>query len=323
MTEILPPSAEALDRAAAALRAGDLVAFPTETVYGLGADATNDHAVARIYQAKGRPSFNPLIVHFPTAAAAAEHVVFDVRAENLAAAFWPGPLTLVLPRRPESPLSRLVSAGLPSVAVRVPAHALARDLLTAAAIPVAAPSANRSGGISPTLAQHVAASLADRVALILDGGACTVGVESTVIDLSTPTAALLRPGGITAEQMSAVIGPLVASSESPDAPKSPGQLLSHYAPGLPVRLNATRAEEGETLLGFGPVAGQPLSLSLTGDLVEAAAHLFAALHHLDQPDRYRAIAVAPIPENGLGLAINDRLRRAAAPRGGAFVGDGD
>jgi L-threonylcarbamoyladenylate synthase len=314
---IYSPSDEALDRAAAALQAGQLVAFPTETVYGLGADARNDTAVARIYEAKGRPSFNPLIVHFPSSDAAAAHVTLDSRAQALAQAFWPGPLTLVLPRRAESPLSRLVSAGLPSVAVRVPSHPLAQALLQRAAVPVAAPSANRSGAISPTLAQHVAASLGNRVAMILDGGACAVGLESTVVDLSTPTAALLRPGGITREEIEAVIGPLVLSTEAEDAPKSPGQLLSHYAPGLPVRLNATEAVPGEALLGFAAIPGQPLSLSARGDLVEAAAGLFAALHQLDDPTRYRAIAVAPIPEQGLGLAINDRLRRAAAPRDGS------
>lgn len=312
---IFSPTDQALERAANALRDGHLVAFPTETVYGLGADAGNDRAVAQIYQAKGRPSFNPLIVHFPSVQEAAAHVTLDARARALADAFWPGPLTLVLPRRPESSLSRLVSAGLPSVAVRVPGHPLAQRLLQRAGLPVAAPSANRSGGISPTRAEHVAASLGDRLAMILDGGPCAVGLESTVVDLSTPVAALLRPGGITREQIEAVIGPLVLSTEAEDAPKSPGQLLSHYAPGLPVRLNATQAAPDEALLGFGPVAGQPRSLSASGDLVEAAAALFDALHHLDDPTRYRAIAVAPIPEQGLGLAINDRLRRAAAPRG--------
>lgn len=321
MAQILPFSSESLSVAGDALRAGRLVAFATETVYGLGACAYDDTAVARIFAAKGRPSFNPLIVHFPSSAEARREVDFDARAEALAAAFWPGPLTMVLPRRSDSRLSRLVSAGLPSVAVRVPAHPLAHALLSAAAVPVAAPSANRSGGISPTTAAHVAASLQDRVDLILDGGACQVGLESTVIDLSTLQATLLRPGGITHAQLEAVIGPVALSTDAPDAPKSPGQLLSHYAPGLPVRLNVTAPHPGEAWLGFGRCPGATASLSINGDLVEAAASLFAQLHALDDPTRFTAIAVAPIPDHDLGAAINDRLKRAAAPRGGSHVDD--
>lgn len=314
MARILTPTTDILAEAAKALRTGELVAFPTETVYGLGANAADDTAVARIYQAKGRPSFNPLIVHYASLDAARAHVVFDERAEKLAAAFWPGPLTMVLPRREDCPLSRLVSAGLPTVAIRLPSHPLARTLIAQADVPVAAPSANRSGSISPTRARHVAESLGDHIDMVLDGGSCDVGVESTVIDLSTPIAGLLRPGGITRRQVEDLIGPLTLSTDSEEAPKSPGQMLNHYAPGLPVRLNAEQAKDGETLLGFGTVEGNPLTLSASGDLVEAAANLFAMLHQLDDATRFRGIAVAPIPTDGLGLAINDRLRRAAAPR---------
>lgn len=303
-----------IDRAAALLRAGRLVAFPTETVYGLGGAATDDTAVARIFEAKGRPSFNPLIVHLPDLAAAEACAVFDARARRLAAAFWPGPLTLVLPRRETAGLSRLVSAGLPSVALRVPAHPLALALLRATGLPVAAPSANRSGGISPTRAEHVAASLGARVDMILDGGPCSVGLESTVLDLTGPRAVLLRPGGVTPDQLAEGLGePVAAGADDPAAPKSPGQLLSHYAPDRPVRLNADAAGPGEALLGFGPVPAATLTLSATGNLVEAAANLFAFLHALDRAP-FTGIAVMPIPEEGLGLAINDRLRRAAAPR---------
>lgn len=303
-----------LDEAAALLRDGRLVAFPTETVYGLGANACIDTAVAGIFAAKGRPHFNPLIVHVPDMPAALRLADFDDRARQVAERFWPGPLTLVLPRRADSGLSHLVSAGLPSVALRMPAHPLAQDLLHRAGCPVAAPSANRSGSISPTQAAHVAASLGDRVDLIIDGGACAVGVESTVIDLTTPQAALLRPGGIAREDLEAVLGPLVLSTDAEDAPKSPGQLLSHYAPSCPVRLLATAAAEGEALLGFGGTPGAVLDLSPSANLLEAAANLFAMLHRLDA-EGWAGIAVAPIPDIGLGLAINDRLRRAAAPRG--------
>lgn len=317
--QILSPSQVA--QAAEALAAGQLVAFATETVYGLGADARNDRAVAQIFAAKGRPSFNPLIVHFPNAEAVWAWVQADARARALAAAFWPGPLTLVLPRRLDvaQPLSALVSAGLPTVAVRVPAHPLAQEVLQRAGVPVAAPSANRSGGISPTTAAHVVASLKDRVDWVLEGGACAVGVESTVLDLSTPQAVILRPGGVTAEQIAAVLAaPVLSSLEAPEAPKSPGQLLSHYAPHLPVRLNVTAPQAGEAWVGFGAGStvadGATVSLSASGDCLEAAAALFAVLHQLDQPENYTAIAIAPIPEQGLGVAINDRLRRAAAPR---------
>jgi L-threonylcarbamoyladenylate synthase len=301
-----------VERAAALLRAGRLVAFPTETVYGLGGDATNDRAVAAIYAAKGRPSFNPLIVHVADAAAAFALVTDNDRARRAAARFWPGPLTLVLPRRQDCPVSLLASAGLDTVAVRVPDHPLALELLRAAGRPLAAPSANPSGRISPTTAAHVHEGLGDKVAMILDGGPCRVGVESTVLDLSGERAVLLRPGGATREDIEAAIGPVALAEPGDDefAPRSPGRLAAHYAPGLPLRMNATTAGAGEALLGFSGTPGAAADLSPSGDLVEAAANLFAMLRALDRPP-HAGIAVAPIPEHGLGLAINDRLRRAA------------
>jgi len=321
--EILQPDDDAVARAAALLRAGGLVAFPTETVYGLGADATSDAAVAGIFAAKDRPQFNPLIVHFTDAEAAAREVVFDARAHRVAEAFWPGPLTLVLPRRKDSRISLLCSAGLDSQAVRVPAHPLAHRLLSECGLPLAAPSANASGKISPTEAAHVAASLGARVPLILDGGPCAVGLESTVLDLSDAQAAILRPGAVTVQDLTPLIGEVAEAVASPESAESgglkgPGMLSSHYAPGHPVRLNASEAAGDEALLAFGPEAPADaaaiLNLSPAGDLTEAAAHLFAYLHRLDALD-VRAIAVMPIPDAGLGAAINDRLRRAAAPRG--------
>ncbi|MGE5147989.1 MAG: L-threonylcarbamoyladenylate synthase [Candidatus Eiseniibacteriota bacterium] len=302
--------------AARLLKAGALVAFPTETVYGLGGDATDDRAVAAIFAAKERPRFNPLIVHVPNKDAAAREAQFDERAERLAAAFWPGPLTLVLKRRPESRVSLLVSAGLDTVALRVPGHNVAHALLNAAGRPIAAPSANRAGEVSPTEAAHVAASFGDRVALILDGGRCPVGVESTVVDLSGPAPLLLRPGGATREALEAVIGPLGMPEATGEGPaRSPGLIGRHYAPGRPLRLDATApGAAGEALLAFGPDVpsgyAETLNLSPSGDVVEAAANLFAMLRALDRPE-HKAIAVMPIPEIGLGLAINDRLRRAA------------
>ncbi|MGF1630150.1 MAG: L-threonylcarbamoyladenylate synthase [Kiloniellaceae bacterium] len=322
LPEILPPGDAAFARAAALLRAGGLVAFPTETVYGLGADATSDAAVAGIFAAKDRPQFNPLIVHFTDAVAAAAEVVFDDRARAVAAAFWPGPLTLVLPRRRNSRISLLCSAGLDSQAVRVPAHPVAQRLLAAAGLPLAAPSANASGRISPTEAAHVAASLGARVPLILDGGACAVGLESTVLDLSGPQSAILRPGAVTAQDLTPFLGSLVEAADLAETGasgplKAPGMLTSHYAPAHPLRLDARQAATDEALLAFGPEvpagAAVILNLSPDGDLREAAAHLFAYLHRLDALP-VRAIAVTPIPSAGLGAAINDRLRRAAAPR---------
>ena len=316
---ILPPSDAALAAAAAAIRAGRLVAFPTETVYGLGADATNDAAVAAIYAAKGRPRLNPLIVHVADQAAAAALVVLDQRGRDLAAGFWPGPLTLVLPRRDPSPLSRLVSAGLDTVAVRVPAHRVAQRLLAATGVPIAAPSANRAGAISPTRADHVGRSLGDALTLILDDGPCPVGIESSVVDLSGPVPRLLRPGGVPQEALEQTLGRLAVGSADDTAPRSPGLIGRHYAPATPLRLAATAVGPDEALLAFGrdvPTgAAATRNLSPTGDTTEAAANLFAMLHELDSGG-FPAIAVMPLPERGLGSAINDRLRRAAAPKGG-------
>jgi len=312
-THIVPADAAAIARAAAVLRAGGLVALPTETVYGLAADAANATAVARIFAAKGRPHFNPLICHVPDVNAAAELVHIGPLAARLAEAFWPGPLTLVLPKREGAPVADLVGAGLDTLAVRAPAHPVARRLLEAFPRPLAAPSANRSGRVSPTTAAHVAADLGKNVDLILDGGACDVGIESTIVAVADDTVSLLRPGGITSEEIARAAGRPLASA-TPDGVTAPGMLSSHYAPAAPVRLDATGKRAGEFLIGFGPVAGD-ISLSPTGDLVEAAAGLFAALRRADAAAP-AAIAVAPIPDVGLGRAINDRLRRAAAAREG-------
>ena len=306
VTKIAPAGPAAVSTAARILRAGGLVAFPTETVYGLGADATNGQAVAAIFAAKGRPRFNPLIVHVADLSEAEKHGEFPPLARRLADAFWPGALTLVLPRRPGSSLSLLVSAGLDTVALRAPSHAIARALLTQAAKPIAAPSANVSGAVSATLAAHVAEGLADRVDFILDGGATPLGLESTVIGFDGDRAVLLRPGAVAREDIEAVTGPLSAPD---DVIRSPGQLASHYAPRAHLRLNATHVEGNEKLLGFGAVANATLNLSPRGDLKEAAANLFAMLRDLDR--QAKAIAVSPIPDSGLGEAINDRLRRAA------------
>ena len=300
--------------AAQLLKNGGLVAFPTETVYGLGADATSDKAVARIFAAKRRPQFNPLISHLPDAEAAFRLGQFSKDAEKLAEQFWPGPLTLVVERRKHCPVSLLCSAGLSSIAIRVPNHPVALDLLQAVGRPIAAPSANRSGRISPTTAAHVSASLGNDVDLLLDGGPCAVGVESTVVQLLDGHAILLRAGGITREQVEAALGQkLEAPPTSGTAFHSPGQLESHYAPRAMLRLNALSLKSGEQYLGFGPHDHGALSLSNTGDLQEAAANLFNMLHAIDDSSP-EAIAVAPIPMTGLGEAINDRLQRAAAPR---------
>jgi L-threonylcarbamoyladenylate synthase len=309
-TELLNPEVEGLDRAVHLLRAGQLVAFPTETVYGLGGDARSDLAVARIFEAKGRPRFNPLIVHVPDLATAREFAVVNAQAEAVAARFWPGPLTLVLPLR-DAGLSDLVTAGLSSVAIRVPAHPLAQALLRAFGGPLAAPSANPSGRVSPTRAAHVMEGLAGRIAAVLDGGPCAVGVESTILGL-VGAPELLRPGGVPVEALEAVLGPLPLGG-SAEKPTAPGQLPSHYAPIAPVRLMSRTWQDGEIRLGFGP-GPSDLNLSPAGDLVEAAANLFHMLREADRMAAGRTIAVAPIPDNGLGRAINDRLRRAAAPR---------
>lgn len=311
MPEILPLNHDSLVLAGMHIRAGRLVAFPTETVYGLGGDATNGTAVAAIFEAKGRPYFNPLIVHVHDIEKARELTQFTATGETLAERFWPGPLTLVLERRERSSLSELVSAGLDTVAVRVPAHDGARAFLEASQRPLAAPSANRSGRVSPTTAQHVAEELGEAVSLILDGGPCAVGVESTVVDVSGSEPILLRPGGVPLETLEEVLGHAIPVAGADARVVAPGMLESHYAPALPVRLDATQARRGEALLGFGPARGAALNLSEAGDLREAAANLFAMLRALDRPG-FEGIAVMPIPERGLGRAINDRLRRAAA-----------
>ncbi|BCP52559.1 threonylcarbamoyl-AMP synthase [Kaistia sp. 32K] len=313
--------AGALSEAVAALEAGQLVAMPTETVYGLAADATNGEAVARIYAAKGRPSFNPLIAHVADLEAAERLVVFDPVSRRLAEAFWPGPLTLVLPKRADAGVSDLATAGLDTLAVRMPSHPAAHALLKAFGRPLAAPSANRSGHVSATTAGHVVADLGARVAIVLDAGPSDVGVESTIL-AATPTGlALLRAGGLPREKIEAVAGMPVEKVElsDPDAPTAPGQLASHYAPGAMVRLDAAEVLPGEALIAFGPtlprhaeLASAVINLSPRGDLIEAAARLFSALRELD--GRAETIAVAPIPMKGLGEAIVDRLRRAAAPR---------
>ncbi|MGD9786182.1 MAG: L-threonylcarbamoyladenylate synthase [Hyphomicrobiaceae bacterium] len=304
--------------AGALLRCGELVAFPTETVYGLGADATNGTAVARIFEAKGRPRFNPLIVHVASIEAAAALAELSPADLRLAEAFWPGPLTLVLPRRADSGLSDIVSAGLDTVAVRVPRHPIARALLGAAGSPVAAPSANRSGHVSATTAAHVAADLDGQVGMILDGGSCPQGLESTIIRVDGREVVLLRPGAIPADEIARVADAALQRRTDEASPRAPGQLASHYAPRAQVRLNITEPAPGAALLAFGPSVprrdvGFVFNLSPRGDLAEAAANLFTALRVLDQSGVGR-IDVMPIPSHGLGEAINDRLRRAAAPR---------
>lgn len=302
-TQVRPYGKAAIAEAAALIKAGQPVAIPTETVYGLAADATNGEAVARIYAAKGRPSFNPLIVHVASLAEAETIAQFDETARALAERHWPGPLTLVVPLRPDSGIAALVAAGLPTIALRVPAHPAMRDLLAAVGRPLAAPSANASGGISPTRAEHVLSSLAGRIPLVVDGGATGHGLESTILAVTDGWVRLLRPGPII--EVSAIGG-------ENGGIEAPGQMASHYAPSKPLRLEAETAEPGEWLIGFGAVAGDS-NLSESGDLTEAAAKLFALLHEADAEPK-AAIAIAPVPETGLGVAINDRLRRAAAPR---------
>lgn len=318
---------ESIQEAATLLKDGRLVSFPTETVYGLGANALDGVAVARVFEAKGRPKINPLIVHVPDIAAAGLLVDMNEMAQTVAHHFWPGPLTMILPRRKSCPVSELCSAGLPTLAVRVPAHPVAQKLLKEAAVPLAAPSANRSGTLSPTSPAHVASSLGESVDMILADGACPVGLESTVVDLSGAAPVILRPGSVTVSDLEKVLDcPVAADDGTSDTPKSPGQLLRHYAPSVQLRLNAIDLEPGEALLAFGSDkfigikgggAAKDLpetarrNLSEEADLNEAAANLFRMLHELDRPE-YRAIAVMAIPDQGLGLAINDRLRKAAA-----------
>jgi L-threonylcarbamoyladenylate synthase len=322
-TRILPAGAAATAAAARVLADGGLIAFPTETVYGLGTDAANPAAIARLYQAKGRPAFNPLIAHVGDLAAARRVARFDAMATALAEAFWPGPLTLVLPKAENCPVAELATAGLETVAVRVPAHPVARDVLRAFGGPVVAPSANLSGHVSPTTAEHVASDLSGRIDLIVNGGAVEVGVESTIVGCFD-RATLLRPGGLPRAEIERVLGRrlerLPADANDHGQPLAPGMLASHYAPRTRVRLNAARIALGEVLLAFGPLtvagvdsAAGVMNLSACGDLAEAAANLFGYLRALDAKDA-RAIAVMPIPNEGLGEAINDRLRRAAVGR---------
>ena len=322
-TPILPANEAAVAAAARCLAAGGLIAFPTETVYGLGADAANPAAIARLYQAKGRPAFNPLIAHVGDLAAGQKIARFDATATALAQAFWPGPLTLVLPKSKGCPVADLATAGLDTVAVRVPAHPVARAILRAFGGPVVAPSANLSGHVSPTTAEHVHSDLAGRIDLIIDGGAVAVGVESTIVGcFEAPR--LLRPGGLPRAEIERVLGhALVQPPDDADndsgQPLAPGMLASHYAPRTRVRLNAERIEAGEALLAFGPgvvtgvEAAAVMNLSPHGDLNEAAANLFGYLRTLDTKGAH-AIAVMPVPHHGLGEAINDRLRRAAMER---------
>jgi L-threonylcarbamoyladenylate synthase len=318
-TVTLSGTERGLRAAAGLLRAGELVAFPTETVYGVGADARSDRAVAKIFAAKGRPVFNPLIVHVADLAAAERLAEFPRRARDLARAFWPGPLTLVLPKRPNAGLAELVTAALDTVALRAPAHPLARDLLSAFAGPIAAPSANPSGAVSPTTREHVLEGLSGRIAAVIDGGACPVGLESTILGFAGDRPLLLRPGGLPVEALAEALGETPAEAAA-GLVTAPGRLASHYAPRARLRLDAAGPRADEAWLGFGPVASlQPsLNLSPSGDLTEAAANLFAHLRALDALAAERGlagIAVAPVPRRGLGRAINDRLVRAAAPRG--------
>jgi L-threonylcarbamoyladenylate synthase len=317
----------AIAEAAAIIRAGGLVGMPTETVYGLAGNALDGKAVAKIFEAKGRPQFNPLIIHCSSAEQAAQHVMMDARAKNLAAKFWPGPLSMILPRANGCKISELACAGLPTLAVRVPGHPVARKLIEQAGVPIAAPSANISGSISPTTPQHVAEGLGDKLDIILAAGACEVGLESTVVDMTGLDVVILRPGAITAEDIEAALDEKVTYElDSKDKVKSPGQLLKHYAPSVPLRMNAVDVNPGEALLAFGSIKFMGVkgvgsakdmnedlfrNLSETGDLHEAAANLFAMLKQLDKSGP-NGIAVMSMPETGLGIAINDRLKRAAA-----------
>jgi L-threonylcarbamoyladenylate synthase len=305
---VLSPTNDAITRAADLLRSGGLVAMPTETVYGLAANAANAKAIARLYAAKGRPRFNPLIAHVASLEMAQAQGAFNRQALELVEAFWPGPLTLVVDVSEHGTVSDLARAGLPSLALRMPNHPVAQSLLSEFGGPLVAPSANPSGKISPTRAEHVAADMGERVDLILNGGTCTAGLESTIIDARGDRPALLRPGSLDPAEIERVWPGLIRPEANPDAPQSPGQMLRHYAPNAKLRLHAATPDEGEAFLGFGP-GEATLNLSTSADLTEAAANLFGMLRELDQ--RYDRIAVAPIPSHGLGEAINDRLTRAA------------
>lgn len=307
-SETVLADADGIARAAAILREGGLVALPTETVYGLAARADSEEAIAAIYRTKGRPDFNPLIVHVASVEEAERLARFDERARGLAARFWPGPLTMVLPLREGAPVAPAVTAGLPTIALRMPADPVMRAVLEHVHLPLAAPSANRSGGISPTAAAHVRESFDGDAPMVLDGGPCERGLESTIVALRDGGWQLLRPGPIGEREVAELLGDAMAVS--PDRVEAPGQLASHYSPGKPVRLAATAPHEGEFMIGFGEVTGD-CSLSSDGDLAEAAARLYVCLHEAARSDRPR-VAVAPVPGRGMGAAINDRLRRAAA-----------
>ena len=329
MTRIVAPNETSIKDAAEVLRGGDLVAMPTETVYGLAANALDGKAVAKVFEAKGRPSFNPLIIHCADVDQVSEYVRLSADAMQVAEAFWPGPLTMILPKAEGCAVSDLASAGLPTLAVRIPKHDVAQQLIREAGVPLAAPSANKSGRLSATSPQHVAQAFGDEVSMILAAGRCSVGLESTVLDLSSGEPVVLRPGAITAEEISEVLGRAVGYDDGDhDAPKSPGQLLKHYAPSIPVRINAIDIEKGEALLAFGSAKFMGIrgggsarslpeesyrNLSEDGDLYEAAANLFAMLQELDSP-AHKSIAVMSVPQKGVGVAINDRLARAAKGR---------
>ena len=300
-------------KAADLIKKGKLVAFPTETVYGLGASAFIPTAVAGIFAAKGRPTFNPLISHIAEFTLAEELAEVDERTRFLAKKYWPGPLTFVLKRKNKNPAMDLACAGLPTMTVRMPNHPIALELIKKSGVPIVAPSANRSQTISPTTAKHVESSIGENIDMILDGGECSVGVESTIIDLTTPKAVLLRAGGITLEELENALGePVLISHGNPNMPSSPGQLLRHYAPSNHIlRINAINKTDDEFLIGFGDVKGANINLSPKGDLREAAANLFAYLRMADEQTEFEKIAISPIPENDIGLAINDRIRRAS------------
>ncbi len=313
MTNIYVYSNSTISKAANTIKNGGLVAFPTETVYGLGANAFDSKAVAKIFEAKGRPNFNPLISHIAEIESLHELAQTDERVIALAKQFWPGPLTFVLNRKKLDPSFDLVCAGLPTLSVRMPNHPIALELIKQAGVPIAAPSANRSQSISPTTARHVYESLGLRVDMIIDGGACNVGVESTIIDLTTKKTVLLRAGGLAKEDIENFLNEeVIISHGNPELPSSPGQMLKHYAPKIPTRINITPQErsENEFYIGFGEMQCD-LNLSPKADLVEAAANLFAFMHLAEEQTKYSAIAIAPIPDTGLGLAINDRIRRAS------------
>ncbi len=314
MNNIYQPLPENITRAAQVIQNGGLVSFPTDTVYGLGANVYNARAVASIFKAKERPLFDPLISHIADIDFLPEYAITDERVMDLARHFWPGPLTFVLRRKDNNPSVDLACAGLSSLAVRMPNHPVALELIRQSGVPIVAPSANRFKTVSPTTARHVYDSLGSKVDMILDGGACTIGVETTIIDLTTPHIVILRAGGLSKEELENYTGEKIyLSHDNPDMPKAPGQLLKHYAPKMPLRINVAENEvrEDEFFIGFGDVNGSHLNLSPDSDLKEAAANLFAYLREAEKHSEYKGIAMSPIPENGLGLAINDRIRRAA------------